>query len=48
MRARSGLPAEAVIPELLATLARTSRVVLQAPPGAGKSTVVPLAVLDSD
>ncbi len=46
MRARSGLPIEAVIPELIATLARTSRVVLQAPPGAGKSTVVPLAVLD--
>jgi ATP-dependent helicase HrpB len=44
----AGLPIEAVIPELTAVLARASRVILQAPPGAGKSTVVPLAVLDSD
>jgi ATP-dependent helicase HrpB len=44
--APSGLPIEAVIPELRSTLERTSRVVLQAPPGAGKSTVVPLALLD--
>ncbi len=43
----SGLPIEAVLPELSAALAGGARVVLQAPPGAGKSTVVPLAVLDS-
>jgi ATP-dependent helicase HrpB len=42
------LPIEAVIPELTAVLASASRVILQAPPGAGKSTVVPLAVLDSN
>ncbi|MEJ0006043.1 MAG: hypothetical protein WDM77_06550 [Steroidobacteraceae bacterium] len=46
MRPPSGLPIEAVIPELIAALAAASGVVLQAPPGAGKSTVVPLAVLD--
>jgi ATP-dependent helicase HrpB len=40
------LPIEAVLPELTATLASASCVVLQAPPGAGKSTVVPLAVLE--
>jgi ATP-dependent helicase HrpB len=44
----AGLPIEAVIPELTAALATASRVILQAPPGAGKSTVVPLAVLDSE
>jgi ATP-dependent helicase HrpB len=44
--APSGLPIEGVIPELRSTLERTSRVVLQAPPGAGKSTLVPLALLD--
>jgi ATP-dependent helicase HrpB len=40
------LPIEAVLPELTAALANSSTVVLQAPPGAGKSTVVPLALLD--
>ncbi len=44
----AGLPIEAVIPELTAALATAARVILQAPPGAGKSTVVPLALLDSD
>jgi ATP-dependent helicase HrpB len=43
----SGLPIEAVLPELSSALAGASRVVLQAPPGAGKSTVVPLATLNS-
>jgi ATP-dependent helicase HrpB len=43
----SGLPIEVVLPELSAALSSASRVVLQAPPGAGKSTVVPLAALDS-
>jgi ATP-dependent helicase HrpB len=46
-RQPSGLPIEAVLPQLSAALAGASRVVLQAPPGAGKSTVVPLAALDS-
>ena len=44
----AGLPIEAVLPELTAALATATRVVLQAPPGAGKSTVVPLALLDCD
>jgi ATP-dependent helicase HrpB len=42
----SGLPIEAVLPELTAKLASASAVVLQAPPGAGKSTVVPLVLLE--
>jgi ATP-dependent helicase HrpB len=47
-RRSSGLPIEAVLPELTATLAAAACVVLQAPPGAGKSTVVPLAVLECE
>ncbi len=43
----SGLPIETVLAELTAKLASAATVVLQAPPGAGKSTVVPLVLLDS-
>jgi ATP-dependent helicase HrpB len=43
---RSGLPIDEVLPALLTTLASSRSAVLQAPPGAGKSTVVPLALLD--
>mgnify|MGYP001114355573 CR=1 FL=1 len=39
------LPIEAALPELQRALASRTRVVLQAPPGAGKSTRVPLALL---
>ena len=39
------LPIDAVLPDLLAALARAGRAVLQAPPGAGKTTRVPLALL---
>ena len=42
----AGLPIDAVLPTLAAALARHGAAVLQAPPGAGKSTVVPLALLD--
>ncbi len=42
----SGLPIDAVLPRLREALAGSSSVVLQAPPGAGKSTVVPLALLE--
>ena len=42
------LPIVAALPELAAALAHGRRVVLEAPPGAGKSTVVPLALLDAD
>ncbi|MCC6709214.1 MAG: ATP-dependent helicase HrpB [Gammaproteobacteria bacterium] len=38
-------PIDAVLPELLASLAVQPRVVLEAPPGAGKTTRVPLALL---
>ncbi|MAY87495.1 MAG: ATP-dependent helicase HrpB [Pseudooceanicola sp.] len=41
------LPIDTALPELLAALAGTPRAVLQAPPGAGKTTRVPLALLDS-
>ncbi len=39
------LPIETVLPDLLAALAERTCVVLQAPPGAGKTTRVPLALL---
>ncbi len=41
------LPIDAVLGELAATLARSSTAVLVAPPGAGKTTRVPLALLDA-
>ncbi len=40
------LPIHAVLEPLKSALAATSAVVLAAPPGAGKTTVVPLALLD--
>lgn len=43
----SELPVDAILPELRATLAAQTRAVLQAPPGAGKTTRVPLALLDA-
>lgn len=39
------LPVEDALPDLLAALRDTGRAVLQAPPGAGKTTRVPLALL---
>ena len=44
--AQPALPILAALPELLAALARSERVVLEAPPGAGKTTAVPIALLD--
>ncbi|QJX46042.1 ATP-dependent helicase HrpB [Hymenobacter taeanensis] len=41
------LPIRDALPELLQTLAAFTIAVLQAPPGAGKTTVVPLALLDA-
>jgi ATP-dependent helicase HrpB len=41
------LPIDDVLPALAAALAANTRVVLQAPPGAGKTTRVPLALLDA-
>ena len=42
---KSGLPIDAALPALRAALVSHRMAVLQAPPGAGKSTVVPLALL---
>lgn len=42
------LPIDAVLPQLLQTLAAHTAVVLQAPPGTGKTTRVPLALRDAD
>jgi len=44
--AASGLPIDTALPALCAALSQHGVAVLQAPPGAGKSTVVPLAMLD--
>jgi ATP-dependent helicase HrpB len=41
----TGLPIDAALPALRAALSRHAAAVLHAPPGAGKSTVVPLALL---
>ena len=41
-------PIHAVLPDILASLTRHARLVLEAPPGAGKTTQVPLALLDAE
>jgi ATP-dependent helicase HrpB len=41
------LPIDSVLPPLQATLQQSTTVVVQAPPGAGKSTRLPLALLDA-
>jgi len=43
--APSGLPVDAALPALRDALSERGAAVLEAPPGAGKSTVVPLALL---
>ena len=40
-------PVEAIIPQICASLARNRTVVLRAPPGSGKTTCVPPALLDA-
>lgn len=45
--AKATLPVTAALAELAAALSHTGLAVLQAPPGAGKSTGVPLALLDA-
>ena len=46
MLAKSDLPIEDVIPEIVAALRDATRLVISAPPGAGKTTRVPLTLLD--
>lgn len=41
------LPIDPILPDLVALLRQNRRAVLQAPPGAGKTTRVPLALLDA-
>ena len=41
------LPPPPLLPEVLASLERAPRLVLEAPPGAGKTTQVPLALLEA-
>ena len=48
MRENTQFPIAPVLPDILASLARHSRLVLEAPPGAGKTTQVPLALLDAE
>lgn len=43
---QTGLPVEAILPELTQVLATRGMAVLTAPPGAGKTTLVPLALLN--
>ncbi|MEQ3624301.1 MAG: ATP-dependent helicase HrpB [Celeribacter sp.] len=47
MTKRAPLPIDAILPDLIAALRASRRAVLQAPPGAGKTTRVPLAMLDA-
>lgn len=45
MSSTPALPVDAILPEILASLNRTSNLVIEAPPGAGKTTRVPPALL---
>ncbi len=43
---RPVLPVDAILPDIVASLERASNLVIEAPPGAGKTTRVPPALLD--
>ncbi|MDU8929855.1 ATP-dependent helicase HrpB [Alisedimentitalea sp. MJ-SS2] len=45
---QSGLPIDSALAPLISALRDKGRAVLQAPPGAGKTTVVPLALLEAN
>src|SRR5437868_217897 len=47
VRAMASLPIDDVLPQLQSALETASAVVLVAPPGAGKTSRVPLALLDA-
>ena len=44
----SPLPIDVVVPDALSALSSTNRLVLEAPPGAGKTTRLPWAVANAD
>lgn len=46
MSTSSGLPIEDVIPQIVSELRARTRLVISAPPGAGKTTRIPLVLLD--
>ena len=46
MKRQSSLPVDAILPEITAWLQRSSNLVIEAPPGAGKTTRVPPALLE--
>ncbi|WP_341916261.1 ATP-dependent helicase HrpB [Ferrovibrio terrae] len=46
MQLSHALPIQAILPEVCASLSQASNLVVQAPPGSGKTTVLPLALLD--
>ena len=46
MKPRPALPVDTILPEILDSLKRCSNLVIEAPPGAGKTTRVPPALLD--
>ena len=46
VQARMALPIDDVLPEILAALGRSPNLVIEAAPGAGKTTRVPLALLE--
>ena len=47
MKPRLALPVDAILPAILDSLKRSPNLVIEAPPGAGKTTRVPPALLDS-
>ncbi|MGO9714301.1 MAG: hypothetical protein ACLQBL_35930 [Polyangiaceae bacterium] len=44
----SPLPIDPLLPDVVRTLAERASLVLEAPPGAGKTTRIPRALLDAD
>ena len=46
MKNHTPLPVDAILPDILDSLKRSSNLVIEAPPGAGKTTRVPPALLD--
>jgi ATP-dependent helicase HrpB len=46
VKSKSALPVDAILPDIIASLKRSSNLVIEAPPGAGKTTRVPPALLD--